>query len=218
MTKRISLRIHLYIVFALIILMASWEANLVNAAVVEQTIPEDSIRVRILANSDAPGDQWVKRQVRDEMITQMKDWVQGPQTIEEARKRVRTHLRELHSVIGEVLHKYGFTYEYKVELGRIPFPTKMYGNRVYPAGDYEALLITLGKGAGQNWWCVLFPPLCFVNINTGDAVSKEAVLTSQPAAGEGKASLTDTVGDTEIRFFLWDLIRSIWDSIKELFR
>ncbi|MFC6231882.1 stage II sporulation protein R [Paenibacillus allorhizosphaerae] len=172
MVKRFGWKRYAYIAFALMVMMTCWESNRSNAmlyASAEQAetasdiIPQESIRLRILANSDAPADQWVKREVRDAIIEQMNGWVTEPQGIEAARAVVREHLPELHELVGKTLRSNGFDYDYKVELGVVPFPTKMYGNQVYPAGDYEALRVSIGAAEGQNWWCVLFPPLCFVD-------------------------------------------------------
>jgi stage II sporulation protein R len=196
MVKRFSIRPYMYIAFAIIVLLASWESNRASAALVEQTIPQESIRLRILANSDAPREQWIKREIRDAVNARIAGWVQGPQEIEEARRQINSRLPELNDLVGKMLSANGFDYGYNVELGSVPFPTKMYGDKVYPAGDYEALLITLGEGKGQNWWCVLFPPLCFVDAASGEAIAS----TSDVAA-------VQTGGKAEVRFFLWDLLK-----------
>lgn len=188
MVKRWNWKRYAYLAFAFIVLILSWETNRTNAAIVEPEIPEQSIRLRILANSDAVEDQAVKRRVRDAVIEEMNGWVGKPASIEEAREIVRSKLPELSALVGQVLKDNGFAYGYKVELGVVPFPTKMYGNKVYPAGDYEALRITLGDGAGQNWWCVLFPPLCFVDIVTGEAAAKDGPGTKAAQQAGGAAS------------------------------
>lgn len=203
MVKRTSFIRYYYIAFAIILLMTCWEAQkdqVVVYASPEQaavqnigndvTIPKESIRLRILANSDSPSDQWVKREVRDAIVEQMNQWVQGPHTIEEAREVVRGHLPELEAVVGATLQTYGFTYDYKVELGTVPFPMKMYGNQIYPAGDYEALRVSIGKAEGQNWWCVLFPPLCFVD---SDAIAKKPNVAE--AAALSDSSKEDAADD-----------------------
>lgn len=174
MVKRWLWKRYVYPAFALVVLILSWETNRTNAAVVEPLIPEQSIRLRILANSDDLQDQAVKRRVRDAIVQKMNGWVAAPASIEEARAIVRSKLPELDELVGRVLTENGFAYGYAVELGVVPFPAKMYGSKVYPAGDYEALRVTLGKGEGQNWWCVLFPPLCFVDIVAGETAAKDA--------------------------------------------
>lgn len=180
-----------FIAFALMVMMLCWETNRSQAAIAGLGgIPQQSIRLRILANSDTIEDQWIKRKVRDAVVEEMNRWVAEPQDIEQAREAIRDHLPEIRELIGQVLAQHGFRYGYSVQLGVVPFPTKMYGDRVYPAGDYEALRVTLGEGKGQNWWCVLFPPLCFVDAVTGEAVAKDALSGEQTTTGEKDANDT----------------------------
>lgn len=124
----------------------------------------------------------LKREVRDAIVEQMNGWVTAPQGIQEAREVVREHLPELNELVGETLRKNGFDYSYNVELGVVPFPTKMYGNQVYPAGDYEALRVSIGAAEGQNWWCVLFPPLCFVDSEM--VVKRNTAYAAEPKESE----------------------------------
>jgi stage II sporulation protein R len=184
MVKRHSFKHFFYLVFAILVLLASWEATRGNAALAASDIPQEAIRLRILANSDSPSDQWIKRQVRDAVIAEMQTWVSNPNSIEEARGQIRAHLPEIRDLIAQVLTHHGYHYTYAAELGTVPFPTKMYGDKVYPAGNYEALRITLGEGKGQNWWCVLFPPLCFVDSVSGEAVASAAVANDAKKAKE----------------------------------
>ncbi|EFM09104.1 stage II sporulation protein R [Paenibacillus curdlanolyticus YK9] len=188
-----------YLIIALFVLVMSWEQVRTDAAAVEGAIPEQSIRLRILANSDNPVDQAVKRHVRDAVVQAMNSWVAGPSTIEAARETIRSHMGEIEKIVAHELEIRGFDYGFKAELAVVPFPTKMYGNRIYPAGDYEALRITLGKGAGQNWWCVLFPPLCFVDAASGEAEPVAAAAAEQdgkqPAAA--KTSKSKSTADSK---------------------
>ncbi|WP_397386700.1 stage II sporulation protein R [Paenibacillus sp. MMS20-IR301] len=232
------------------IVMMAWEGQKSDAAVAEVSIPQESIRLRILANSDGAGDQLVKRQIRDSVVEQINRWVAGledPQSLDQARTLIRGHLPELNALVSAELKQRGIDYSYNVELGTVPFPTKMYGGRVYPAGEYEALRITLGAGKGQNWWCVLFPPLCFIDAGPGDAAAapaekKEASAASAKAGGNGAkvapvkggaassaAALsasagtngnagTDAGGETpKVKFFVWELLQKLWSWICGLF-
>lgn len=183
MVKRGAWKRYAYIAFALLVLVMSWEANRSNAfAYVSEgsqtAIPQEAIRLRILAHSDAPLDQWIKREVRDVIVEEMASWANAPQDIDTARQMIQDRLPELAQLIKQTLKDHGFAYGAQAELGIVPFPTKMYGTEVYPAGDYEALRVTLGDGQGQNWWCVLFPPLCFVDsemvIKKNKAYAEEA--------------------------------------------
>ncbi|WP_010279908.1 stage II sporulation protein R [Paenibacillus senegalensis] len=187
MVKRVSYRSYFYIAFALILLMISWESNKTNAALLTTEIPQEAIRLRILANSDSVQDQALKRLVRDAIVEEMNQWVTGPATIEEARDVVADHLPDIHQLVTTLLAERGFTYEVDVELGEVDFPTKMYGSKVYPAGVYEALKISIGSAQGQNWWCVLFPPLCFVDLAMGEAVPESDLVEDSDEQANKKA-------------------------------
>jgi stage II sporulation protein R len=136
----------------------------------DEKIPNQALRLRIIANSDSPQDQQLKREVRDAVIVQVGDMLKDVKTEATAEQTVRSHLPDINSLAASVVKQHGFRYAVHAEVGQVPFPTKEYGNMVYPAGTYEALRIVIGSGQGQNWWCVLFPPLCFVDIASGDAV------------------------------------------------
>ncbi|MGO4499931.1 stage II sporulation protein R [Paenibacillus sp. 2RAB27] len=185
-TERHSVKSLSFIVFALILMIMCWESNRTNAAVISPTIPEESIRLRILANSDSAQDQALKREIRDAIIARMADWVAQPHSLDEARAVVNAHLPEFDQLVGEMIASRGYNYPHTVELGVVPFPTKMYGNDVYPAGYYEALRVVIGSGEGQNWWCVLFPPLCFVDSVSGEAVASAAVVVAKTTDENGK--------------------------------
>ncbi|OKP78142.1 stage II sporulation protein R [Paenibacillus sp. P3E] len=239
---RVTFKYTAILICFFMVLMMAWEGQKTDAAVAEMSIPQDSIRLRILANSDAAGDQLVKRQIRDSVVDQMNQWVallEDPQSLEQARTLIRSHLPELNALVARELNKRGIEYGYNVELGVVPFPTKMYGGKVYPAGEYEAVRITLGAGKGQNWWCVLFPPLCFIDAGSGDAAAPAAAKAKTAlaaAAGEGAkvktadqgavttASVNTAVsaasGEAEtpkVRFFFWELLEKLWSWISGLF-
>lgn len=143
-------------------------------------IPQDAIRLRILANSDTPADQTVKRQVRDAVNSRITGWVGSLKTSGQAETVIRAHLPELRQTVARTLRQLHAGSTFTVRLGKADFPTKMYGTYVYPAGKYQALVISLGDGRGANWWCVLFPPLCFLDFSNSEAVRPDPV--QQPSA------------------------------------
>jgi stage II sporulation protein R len=134
-------------------------------------IPKEAIRLRILANSDLDADQALKRLVRDEVNANITTWVQELTNINDARDLLQSKQPEIQKIAEAVVKREGSTQSVHVEFGKVQFPTKLYGQFLYPAGEYEAILITLGEGKGANWWCVLFPPLCFLDFSNGLAVS-----------------------------------------------
>ncbi|PEZ04250.1 stage II sporulation protein R [Bacillus sp. AFS018417] len=137
-------------------------------------IPKEAIRLRILANSDSKEDQELKRKVRDEVKAQIDGWVADLKSFEDARRIIRSRIPELEQTVANTLKREGSKETFTVQFNKhIKFPTKLYGNFIYPAGEYEAVLVTIGKGEGANWWCVLFPPMCFLDFSSGTAVEKE---------------------------------------------
>ncbi|MEF7658327.1 stage II sporulation protein R [Bacillus sp. ZJS3] len=137
-------------------------------------IPKEAVRLRILANSDSDKDQALKRKVRDEVKSQIDGWVADLTSFEEARKVIQSHIPEIEKTVANTLKKEGSKDLFQVKFSKnVKFPTKVYGNFIYPAGEYEAVLITIGEGEGANWWCVLFPPMCFLDFSSGTAVRKD---------------------------------------------
>jgi stage II sporulation protein R len=134
-------------------------------------IPGEAIRLRILANSDYEEDQAIKRKVRDAVNAQITLWVQDLTSMEKARTVIKAKLPEIQAISEQVVREQGSNQSVNVEFGKVQFPTKLYGQFLYPAGEYQAILITLGSGEGANWWCVLYPPLCFLDFSNGVAVS-----------------------------------------------
>lgn len=136
-------------------------------------IPDEAIRLRILANSDDEKDQQIKRMVRDEVNAYITEIVAHIDSITEARATIDENVPEIKKIVQQTLSDAGesqsFTVEYR---SNVTFPMKIYDNYVYPAGEYEAVLITIGKGEGSNWWCVLFPPLCFLDFSNGSTVAQ----------------------------------------------
>ncbi|WP_449620796.1 stage II sporulation protein R [Robertmurraya sp. Marseille-Q9965] len=139
-----------------------------------QVIPSEAIRLRILANSDNEEDQAIKRKVRDAINLEITKWVEDLTSVEEARRIIQEGMPEIQKIAEKVLQENNVKQDVHAEFKyNVDFPTKLYGEFLYPAGEYEAILVTLGEGAGANWWCVLFPPLCFLDFSNGVAVSEQ---------------------------------------------
>ncbi len=154
-------------------------------------IPEEAIRLRILANSDIEKDQAVKRLVRDEVNKEIAIWVGDLTSHEEAKNVIQVGLPKLQKIAERVVEEEGLNQSVQIEFGTVQFPTKLYGQYLYPAGEYEAVLITLGKGEGANWWCVLYPPLCFLDFSTGNAVRSPGFETKVEASGNEVTEVDD---------------------------
>lgn len=120
------------------------------------------IRFHVIANSDSINDQALKRRIRDMVVQYMTPKFELAQNVDDARDIALNHLTDMEQLAQKEIERWGEGYKAKAVLGRFTFPEKTYGKITLPEGEYEAVRIILGEGAGANWWCVLFPPLCFV--------------------------------------------------------
>lgn len=122
------------------------------------------IRFHIKANSDREEDQELKLKIRDKILDEMGYRFGDTKSLDESRSIIMENMDEMKALTEEVIREEGENYEVEISLGQDTFPTRKYGDLVLPGGEYETLLISLGEAKGQNWWCVMFPPLCFVDI------------------------------------------------------
>lgn len=138
------------------------------------TIPDDAVRIRIIPNSNSEYDQKVKGKVKDKLQITMYDLLKDAESSEEAREIIESNLdlvkKDVDSILG------GVDYGYEVNYGYNYFPVKEYKGVKYEEGYYESLLVTLGKGEGDNWWCVLFPPLCLIEADESDDVEYKSIV------------------------------------------
>lgn len=128
----------------------------------EQLLTENFFRFHVLANSDSEEDQALKLKVRDAVIDYLEPGLKESDSKEATRAYILSHLPEITDVAGRTLRAAGSDYDLRVVVGESEFPTKSYGSVTLPAGRYEALRIEIGEAEGRNWWCVMFPTLCFV--------------------------------------------------------
>ncbi|NMP21627.1 stage II sporulation protein R [Sulfobacillus harzensis] len=142
------------------------------------------IRFRVIANSDNPVDQALKLDVRDAVLEKMDPVLNGVKSRQLAAARIKAMEPALSRIANQVLKSHHVAYRARVEWTKTEFPTKAYGSWVLPAGRYQALLIVLGHGAGHNWWCVLFPSLCFIDMGNALAVPQSS---AAPASTEATA-------------------------------
>lgn len=154
-------------------------------AQLQDGIAGEVFRFHVLANSDEEKDQALKLKVRDAVIAYMKSEIADSASAEETKRWSREHLQEIEEVSEKVIREEGFSYTVKAEVRWCDFPDKTYGDVFFPAGRYEALRIEIGAAKGHNWWCVLYPNLCF----TG------AVHAVVPE--EGKEQLKTTLDEEE---------------------
>jgi len=172
-----------------------------------EVIPDEAIRLRILPNSDSQQDQEIKHKVRNHVNKEISGWVEHMTDIDDARELIEQRIPVIREMVADVLEEEGYDKEFNVEYGKnVYFPMKLYGSYLYPAGEYEAILITIGEGEGDNWWCVLFPPLCFLDFSNGTSVASAE--ESESNASEEEENEEEE--DTEVGFFLFDWIKKLF--------
>ena len=133
-----------------------------NVVATNNLIPEDAIRIRVIANSDSEYDQQIKYKVKDSIQVKMFNLLKNLKGSENARKVIKHNLENIKMDVSNTLLSENYNLDFEVNYGKNYFPEKKYKGITYKEGYYESLVITLGEGKGENWWCVLFPPLCLV--------------------------------------------------------
>lgn len=162
------------------------------------------IRLHVVANSDSQEDQALKLQVRDRVLGYLQNTMDADSDVQEAKEYLRSHLTDIEREVNDFLQSLEVEDRATVSLGKETFGVRNYDTFSLPSGVYESLQITVGKGAGKNWWCVVFPRLClpavdqdFADAAAGAGFSQELVPTLQQEEGY------------EVRFFLLDVLGRI---------
>lgn len=133
---------------------------------VQKSLSSKILRLHVLANSNSTFDQELKLKVKDEIVNYLTPLLKDSKNLSETKEIINTNICEIKNLASLTVNKYS-DYEVNVSIDTSNFPTKTYGNISFPAGNYEALKIEIGEARGNNWWCVMFPPLCFTNSSAG---------------------------------------------------
>ena len=153
----------IFILFIVYILLSIFSYS--NA--VSNDISNSVFRLHVIANSNSKEDQNLKYLVRDELINYMNSICENISSKDEAIKIAKENKEEFYNIAKKVIENNGFNYDVNIEIGNFSFPTKTYGDISLPAGFYDALKVEIGESIGENWWCVMFPSLCFVDVSQG---------------------------------------------------
>ncbi|SDI04500.1 stage II sporulation protein R [Alteribacillus persepolensis] len=197
----------IYVIFLVLIAWLHMEqqqnASASNPSI--DTIPEEAIRLRILAHDDSPKEQLLKREVRDAVNAEVRQLMEGVTEKEEARGVMEANVDAIEKVVRNVIADHHLSHTFTIGLKeQVEFPTRIYGPLVYPAGEYEALVVSIGEGKGENWWCVLFPPLCFLSANEEEDVENNTEPVENIDAEEGFVDKNDdsVENEKEYSFFI----------------
>ncbi|AQS03029.1 stage II sporulation protein R [Clostridium beijerinckii] len=184
-------------------------------------VKDSLIRFHVIANSDNDDDQQLKLKVKNRVIDYLYPYLNSSQSLDESRKIIKDKMEEVKTLAQQVIKDNNYDYDVKVELSRENFPDKSYGNITLPQGNYEAFRIIIGSGQGRNWWCVMFPPLCFVDESKAqveyDKTENKIKSNGKSFELESKDDSTENVGDKQadgnnikIKFKIVEIFRDIF--------
>ena len=160
-----KIKLFLFILPLLFIYTLICSISYVNA--ISTDLQKNVFRLHVIANSDSEDDQNLKLKVRDNVIKYMNTLCSKTTSKEEAIEIANAHLNEFKKIALNTIKENGYNYDVNISIDNVFFPTKTYGDISLPEGYYDALRIKIGKAEGKNWWCVMFPPLCFVDVTSG---------------------------------------------------
>ena len=163
-------------------------------------------RLHILANSDSEEDQALKLLVRDGILDYMKEINKNSTNKDLTIENTKDNLDEIKARCEQILRQNGSDYEVSVEIGNFYFPTKYYGNISLPTGYYDALRIKIGEAQGQNWWCSLFPPLCFIDISSGYLSEEDSKVLEDNLTEEEFMLISSSSPDIKLKFKILELL------------
>ena len=170
----------------------------VNA--VSEDISDSVFRLHVIANSDSDEDQALKYKVRDAILDYMDDITANCTSKEEVISLANEHKEEMCNVAKETISANGYDYDVSIEIGNFEFPTKQYVDISLPAGYYDAVRVKIGEASGQNWWCVMFPPLCFVDVTSGVVPNESKEIIKENLNNDEEYSIISDKEDAGIQF------------------
>ncbi len=192
---------------------AAWSEDGCDGDNAGDCIYSDIIRFHVRANSDSEEDQELKLAVRDDVMTMLKPLLKDCKSESESKAVVLDNLQNIYTTAINTITEQGYDYPVKVYMTVEEFPAKVYGDLTFPEGKYQALRIDIGEALGQNWWCVMYPPLCFIDDATV-VVSKEGkrILEENLTQEEYRALFADSDADIKAESFICKKIKGWFEN------
>ena len=172
-------------------------------------IANNVFRLHVIANSDSEEDQNLKYIVRDSILSYVNGILENINNKEDVVLTINNHIDEIKSIAQQAVYNEGFTYDVEIEVGNFKFPTKTYGNISFPPGLYDALRVKIGNASGKNWWCVMFPPLCFVDVSSGIVPEDSKELMESNLSSEDYALVSSSKNTTKIKFKVVEVLQNL---------
>ncbi len=171
-------------------------------------IADSVFRLHVIANSNSDEDQNLKYIVRDKVIEYMSSISQNASSKEEVIKIAKANLDKIQAIASQTIRENGYTYSVNVEVGNFSFPSKRYGDITLPPGYYDALRIKIGKAEGQNWWCVMFPPLCFVDVTSGVVPDESKEIMKENLSKEEFDLISKNSNEVKVKFKIVEVLQN----------
>ena len=186
------------------------------ASSVSSDIADNVFRLHIVANSDTDEDQNLKLIVRDNILNYMKEIASSVSSKEEAVEIITSHLDDFYNIAIDTIRNAGYDYDVSLSVGQFDFPTKEYGDISLPAGIYDALRIEIGEAQGHNWWCVMFPTLCFVDVSSGSLDEGSKGVLEDNLSDEEFSLISDDSADVKFKFKVVEFFENIKISLANM--
>lgn len=191
-----------------LLLLFIFVSSLSYATNVSAHLQDSVFRLHVIANSDESFDQELKYIVRDKIIEYMEVLCKSANSKEDYISIANENLDKIKEIAKNTITENGYNYDVNVSIGNFSFPTKTYGDVSFPAGFYDALRIEIGSASGQNWWCVMFPPLCFIDVTTGIVPDESKETLKQDISNEEYSLITGKSPDVKFKFKLIEMFES----------
>ncbi|WP_346929941.1 stage II sporulation protein R [Clostridium sp.] len=221
MKKIISTIVTIFIIVVLLVKVQGVEAvNSVSENKMEDNVSTEDIsgkliRFHVIANSDSEKDQSLKLKVRDKVLEYVQPLLKDSKSIEESREILNKENEKILEIARVIIKENGYDYSVESTLGKENFPVKTYGNITLPQGEYEAYRIIIGTGEGQNWWCVMFPPICFVDITKGEVAYEETEEEMKKVLDDEEFNMVDNTNSKNINSEKIEEIKVVSEAIAD---
>lgn len=173
----------------------------------QKDIAKQVIRLHVVANSDSEEDQKLKLEVKEQIVGLLREELKEDSSVAMAQQTLRSHLDEVEETARSYIQEKGYDYEVNAQLGTCYFPVKQYGDMTFPAGEYKALKVNIGEHEGKNWWCVMYPTLCFVDSTYQIVPEESKERLKENLTEEEYESLLTGEEDAEFGFWLFDFFK-----------
>lgn len=203
-----SSKVKATIILTFLLMLYTFICALDYVQVVSTNISDGVFRLHVIANSNSKEDQSLKYLVRDDLLNYMNELSKDITSKEEAISLVNNNVEKFKEIALNTIKKNGYNYDVNIQIGNFYFPTKSYGDVSFPAGMYDSLKVEIGNAIGQNWWCVMFPSLCFIDVSSGILEDDSKDLLKDNLSDESYSILNNDTSEIKIKFKILEFFGS----------